>query len=47
MASAAAMAQINALEMELETAKEAHQSAVDGLKSELEATQQVAQLMIP
>ncbi len=41
MASATALARISALEMELETAKEAHQSALDGFKCELEATQQV------
>jgi hypothetical protein len=39
MASAAALARVEVLELELEAAKDAHQSAVEGLQADLAATQ--------
>jgi hypothetical protein len=41
LASAAACARVEALELELEAIKETHQSLLDGLRSDLQATQQV------
>eukprot|EP00884_Botryococcus_braunii_P002389 jgi/Botrbrau1/12150/Bobra.0186s0062.2 len=40
LASAAACARVEALELELEAIKETHQSLLDGLRSDLQATQQ-------